>query len=388
VDQRRRGAVIPMAATLIAVLLGMVAFAVDIGWIALTRSELQNAADASALAGVKPLMDGHVQYNLPGQTQCASILATAQTNARALAKQYAAYHTAGGVSGLVLQDNDIEFGFTDASGNYTPLPTYTGFPNTIKVTLRRDSVANGPLQLYFGPVLGMSTTNVIATASATAYGGTVDSFQSNANRNIAMLPLTYDVNHWNNFVQTGLDPDGNLTLYNGSPALQVYPSIKAPGNFGQLSLDDSHVGESTEAAWVTGGMSSTDMQGLTSNGLIPLSKHDPTKWDWVGDTGMKQSLVGTINAQAGRSFYLPLFTPYDNGVPNPATYSAGTGQGSHYYYNIVQFVGVTIVPNGTGGVTVQPSAVIDPNAVFASAPVPAGSSGQLITTFTSPKLTR
>ena len=53
-------------ALLVVFLLGMVAFSVDIGWIVLTQSELRNAADSAALAGVKSLMDGYVQYNLPG----------------------------------------------------------------------------------------------------------------------------------------------------------------------------------------------------------------------------------------------------------------------------------------------------------------------------------
>src|SRR5262245_4660788 len=95
----RRGAVVPLVALLLVFLMGMVAFGLDIGWIVLTESELKNAADAAALAGVKSLMDGYVEYNLPNQTsaQQQTTLKNAETNASNKAIQYAAYHTAGGV---------------------------------------------------------------------------------------------------------------------------------------------------------------------------------------------------------------------------------------------------------------------------------------------------
>jgi hypothetical protein len=201
--------------------------------------------------------------------------------------------------------------------------------------------------------------------------------------------MTYDVNNWNTFALTGLDPDGNLTTYNGNPALQVYPSVKAPGNFGQLSLNDSHVGASTEINWVNNGMSSADIQALTSANLIPLSSHSLTQWDWQGDTGMKQSLVAAINAKAGTQFLLPIYMPYNNGVPDPSTYSAGTGQGANYFYQIVKFVPVTIVPS-FHSVVVQPSAMINSNVVFPGGPVPVGTSSAtgLATIFAGPKLTQ
>ena len=58
----RRGAVAPLAAILLVPLLGMVAFAVDSGWMVLARSDLQNAADAAALAGAQQLT-GQQQLN-------------------------------------------------------------------------------------------------------------------------------------------------------------------------------------------------------------------------------------------------------------------------------------------------------------------------------------
>jgi len=54
----RRGAVVVLAAVLLVVMVGMIAFAVDVGFITVARTELQGAADAAALAGVSKLPEG------------------------------------------------------------------------------------------------------------------------------------------------------------------------------------------------------------------------------------------------------------------------------------------------------------------------------------------
>lgn len=385
----RRGVIVPMTAFLLVFLVGMAAFAVDIGWIAVVQSDLQNSADAAALAGANTMMDSSVAYYLPNQSAATknALLKSAQAAAQAKAKEYSKYNAAGEVASLTLLDSDIEFGFTDAAAKYTPLPTYSGFPNTIKVTIRRDSIANKPVNLFFGRVFGRSTTALKASAAATLYGGTINSF-ANPSSNFAMLPLTYDVNHWNDFLKTGKGPDGtSLSDAKGMAQVQVYPSLKFPGNFGQLSLNDSHVGQSTEAAWVTGGITSSDVDTLIAHELIPLSQHG-NLWDWQGDTGMKASLIMTINGEVNRTFLLPLFKPAKASKGN---YAAGVGQGANYYYNIVEFVGVRIMPTDSSNtnIMVQPAVVLEPNAVFDPRTIaPIGTTTTLVTTFTSPKLSQ
>src|SRR5436853_634411 len=53
---QRRGAVAVLVAVLMIPLFAMVAFAIDIGYVAHVKSELQKAADAAALAGAAKLM--------------------------------------------------------------------------------------------------------------------------------------------------------------------------------------------------------------------------------------------------------------------------------------------------------------------------------------------
>jgi Flp pilus assembly protein TadG len=384
---RRRGAIAPLTGFLLVFLVGMVAFAVDTGWIVVVRTELQAAADAAALAGADPLMDAYVQYQMASSSNQPTILSNAMSSAKTKAKNFASYNGAGGVSSLTLLDSDIEFGYTDGSGNYTAYNSKAPvFPNTIRVTMRRDSSANGTLSLFFASVIGNSSTNVTAKAAATVMGGSIDNF-TNTGLNVGMLPVTYDVNSWNNFIKTGLWPDGtSQTDSNGVPILQVYPSVKDSGNFGQLTLDDSHAGDSTERGWVDNGMAPSDFAALQAANLIPLSAHNANSWDWLGDTGFKASLVMDINSYVGKSFLLPLFTPYNADSNN---YQAGTGNGSHYNYNIVQFVGVKIVDGGGNRqILIQPAAVSDPSAVFSGNPAPAGSTGTVMTTFTYARLSQ
>src|SRR6516162_6200170 len=77
---RRPGATVPLFAILLVPLLGMLAFSIDLGWIALVMTELQTAADAAALAGAEKLQQLYVQYTLPGQANQNAILTTATTN--------------------------------------------------------------------------------------------------------------------------------------------------------------------------------------------------------------------------------------------------------------------------------------------------------------------
>src|SRR6476661_7161125 len=94
---RRPGAIAAMSAVLSIIILGMVAFSVDMSWIVLTQSELQNTADSAALAAVNQLMDGFVQYNGPNQSAAekTAILNAATAAASATAKTYAGYNSAG-----------------------------------------------------------------------------------------------------------------------------------------------------------------------------------------------------------------------------------------------------------------------------------------------------
>jgi Flp pilus assembly protein TadG len=421
-QQRRRGAVVPLVALLLIPLMAMMAFAVDISYIVMVTSDLQNAADSAALAGAEQLQDYYAIWMAGTSSQRTTAISTAETNATTYAQNYAKYNSAGGVN-PVLPSSDVTFGYFDGTTYTSPAPS-THYPNTVQVTLRYDgqTTTNPKLSLFFGPVIGTSSVPITVTARATIYTAPINSL-SYAGSNLHVLPMAYDQAHWKNFLSTGKDPDGNSTTdSNGLPEIQVYPSVKDTGNFGELSLDDNHTGSNDVKNWITNGMSSSDVSALVTANLIPLSSHPANTWNWSGNTGMQSDTVMKANNYTGDSFVLPLFQAYNSGSasansvqanasanPNDqggngngngggsssSTYQAGTGNGSNYYYDIVQFVTVKIMPvsDTNKQVVVQPVGMLDASFVYSTSikAVPAGvaaSDGSYPTTFTTPKLTQ
>ena len=87
----RAGAVVPMVAILMVVILGMVAFAVDIGYLSVVQKEMQNAADAAAMAGASQLLDRGALRGSPNQAATNSAVRTE-------AQKFSALNKGGGVS--------------------------------------------------------------------------------------------------------------------------------------------------------------------------------------------------------------------------------------------------------------------------------------------------
>jgi hypothetical protein len=122
-----------------------------------------------------------------------------------------------------------------------------------------------------------------------------------------------------------------------------------------------------------------------------------TTWGWKGEPGVKASDLNDLTV--GTSFLLPLFNPvvatpgfsYQATDDSVGTATPGSGgHGSNTYYNIVEFVGVTISQvDKSSDAYVQPNAMMTPSSVFDSTTVmPAGTTTSLTTTFTTPKLSQ
>jgi Flp pilus assembly protein TadG len=374
----------------------MLAFAIDLTYASVVESELQNVADAAALAGAGKLQDLFVQYNSPGQTNQSQIVATATgTGAGSptkTAEKVASLNTAGGVS-ITVPDSDVSFGYLDASGNYTT--SYTGMPNTISVTTRRDSTANGAVALFFGRVFGVFSKNLTATSRATIYAGDITSLQALAGIDSHILPVALDVKTWTNFYATGQSPDGN-TYYgsNGLPQLQVYPDPgNAPGQFGLLDVGPPQNNAPAFRNWIDDGQTPNDITYLLNNNLLPVSPSAPQPWK--GGPGLTSTLLANFQSVLGRPSIIPIFVAVQYPAPgNNYIYIAASAQGQGSYYQIIGFVGVTVSQSEGNGnnmnISVQPMGVVDPTSVINS-PTPAGTTqsnvGTSPTTFVSSKLT-
>jgi len=141
---RRRGAVVVLAAIMLVVMLGFMAFAVDLGYLFLVRTQLQTAADSSALAAA------------------ASTYLT-RAEMEAVAQKYAGYHQAAGRT-ITLHPADIEYGNWDVeSRTFTPS---SAVGNAVRVTTRSNAAAGGGTPLFFARIFGYDALNQSASAVA------------------------------------------------------------------------------------------------------------------------------------------------------------------------------------------------------------------------------
>jgi len=135
----RRAAMLVLIAFCLPLCIIMAAFAVDVAWMQLVRTELRTATDSAARAGAKELS-----------------LAQDQTAARTRAKQAAARNDVAGAP-LQLADQDIVIGSSTQS-NTTSRFSFVGDaakPNAVRVFGRRtDGSLGGPVNLMFAGVLG------------------------------------------------------------------------------------------------------------------------------------------------------------------------------------------------------------------------------------------
>lgn len=135
-----------LAALLAVFMLGVIAFAIDIGVLSMSRTQLQAAADSAAMAAVTSA----------NQSQ-AQMVATAQ--------EFAGYNSVYGSKVNVLA-SDVQWGMWDTSA-YAFTPSASS-GNAVKVTARANAGSSGQIPLFFGSVLGLSAMDVQASAIAMA----------------------------------------------------------------------------------------------------------------------------------------------------------------------------------------------------------------------------
>ena len=171
--KEQRGAVIVLVAVLMVVFIGLAALTIDVSHLYVVRNELQNAADAGALAGARVLyQDAGVTIN-PHANQEAYDAATAN---KALTAAGAIAVDVNWTEGADNKTADVQIGnwdfkdrkFTPTSDISQPFDPDSGlFNNAVKVVARRDGT---PAASFFARIFGYA--NFKKSAEAVAYIGT------------------------------------------------------------------------------------------------------------------------------------------------------------------------------------------------------------------------
>lgn len=359
-DGRRRGSAAVLAAVVLIVVMAFTAFAVDIGYILLAKSQLQGGSDAAALAAV---------LELPAALGAGAVLTSSQAEqaAREAAAATAALNRVADVSSIYLNGNrDVRFGryqWDPLSGTWTRQWGVTPY-NMAEVTLIRGEAftANGqpntggdrPLSLFFAPLIGNDTANVSTKATAAFPAGVGFRITAQSNLTADILPIALDANTWNALLAgTGRDryaynPEtGQVTSgADGILECNLYPEGTGdlpPGNRGTVDIGSPNNSTADIARQILYGVNAQDLAyhgGELRTDLGPIMLN--------GDTGLSAGIKDELASIRGRPRAIPIFTQ----VANP---------GNNAMYTIVKFVGIRIMdvkltgpPNGKH-VTIQPA---------------------------------
>ena len=146
----RRGAIIPLIAITLPVMLILLGFSVDLAYMQNTRMELRAATDAAARAGATRL------------SQTDDIM-----QARDFAKLVARSNFVAGQA-LELSDSDIAVGRSSPNSNGRWIFTEGGTPpNSVRIVGNRSaSSVNGAVSLFFGSLVGQTSFEPQQSATA------------------------------------------------------------------------------------------------------------------------------------------------------------------------------------------------------------------------------
>ncbi|HSF68295.1 MAG TPA: TadE/TadG family type IV pilus assembly protein [Nitrospiraceae bacterium] len=165
-----RGVTAVMIALFLTVLLAMAAAAIDVGHALVARNELQNVADAAALAGTRAL--GIIYEGMtPAQQQTYVLTGGDEAIVVAAVQATANANSAAGIA-ITIDPSDIQIG-TWSMATRTHTPTVNQ-PKAVRVLSRRDAASNGAISTFLANVIGMSSVSVraVATADMSAVGQT------------------------------------------------------------------------------------------------------------------------------------------------------------------------------------------------------------------------
>ena len=112
-------------------------------------------------------------------------------------------------SGYLNMQSDVRFGSRVADGETGALVETWGVPpyNMVEVTVHRDSSGgDGPLDLFFAPVIGHEKASLSVTATAGLVAADGFRIESGSEQTAGALPIAYDLDSWNELMG-GVGPD-------------------------------------------------------------------------------------------------------------------------------------------------------------------------------------
>ncbi|HKB05265.1 MAG TPA: Tad domain-containing protein [Gemmataceae bacterium] len=325
---RRPGNVIPIVAILAVFLVGMVAFAIDTGYVAGTRTQLQRATDSGALAGCEKLgkWAGGAIPDAAAKLECKKF---AQAN-----------------ENLEIRDEDIRvLRYNPGAPKGSRISTLWSAlspPNCVEVTMRRDDLANGKLPLFFAPILGqksadvrtrswaymMPAAGILPGAPVIPYAVQIDYyFAATGQTRIGVDGKTIGTqDNWtvraDGSVVSGADNVQEIMLFSDTN--------NKPGNFGSIDLGAASNGTPELERQIVYGPNAADFADPVFATKLAADGALYTPFYTGGDSGLSTTVRDSFSQIKGQSRIIPLYDVVIN-------------SGDNAMYHIVNYAIVTIV---------------------------------------------
>jgi Flp pilus assembly protein TadG len=366
IRRTRNGTITVLAAVMSVVLVGMVAFCVDLGYVLSAKEELQRSADSSALAAC---------WEYGKQLGKGKTSAVAADYARTTAAQYAALNRVTGnamtltgnaanspdgdvVIGYIADFNNSQSAFlTDGSNGY----------NAVKVRLRKDSSTNGEVPYFFARIFGKEGQTLQSEAIAGLLRDINGFAIASDGSNLGILPYALDLTTWNSFIaNSGTDNyrwnATTKTVEAGSDGLvevNLFPQgTGSPGNRGTVDIGSCNNSTADIARQIVYGISPSDLAHhggelqFDANGELQLN----------GDTGISAGVKDELTSIKGQPRIIPIF-------------SSVSGNGNNAQYTIVKWQGIRIMNVKLTGSMSQKNVMIQVAPAEARGAIPSTTTG-------------
>jgi len=187
--KNQAGATAVIVAIVLPMLIGFGALAVDVGYMHVTKNELQNVADAAALAATRQLGTIYkgMTYDAQKTYVCGDGVGDGDGDGnddddsnndisviKGVANAVAYNNKAGGKHIIVfdmtegIEIDEVEIGVWDPYNIPPPSADFTDYtqPDAVRVKARMDGATNGPITTFFAKIFGIDAVDVSAYATA------------------------------------------------------------------------------------------------------------------------------------------------------------------------------------------------------------------------------
>lgn len=352
----RQGNVLVLTMFMMVGAFAILAFAVDLGYINLARTELQRSADAAAIAAAWELVD---EDALTGYENPWQLEYQVQTKA----SQYAALNKVT-TEQPTLGVGDVVTGYlANPFGPNSEIVQGTGNPlNAVQVRVRKTAGQNGEIPLFFARMLGINQTSCQAEATAALLNNIRGFSTPSSGCNLMLLPFALKLDTWQGRDTYGTDDWGWDSVNHevtptgdGIPEVNLFPQeTGSPGNSGTIDIGSSNNSTADIARQIVEGISPAELAyhggklELDCSGSLSLN----------GDTGISAGVKDELASIIGQRRIIPLF-------------SQVSGPGNNAQYTIVCFAGVRIMEVKLTGNMSGKRVMVQPACILAQGAIPA-----------------